>query len=46
MKRILEDIINSFKSNKQGFSSRKLTAFVMVILVIILFDVHFGHILI
>jgi type IV secretory pathway VirB2 component (pilin) len=36
MKKILEDLLNSFKGNKEGFSSRKLTAFVLVIVVIII----------
>lgn len=35
MKKIIDDFLNSFKSNKEGFSLRKLTSFILVILVII-----------
>lgn len=35
MKNILDDFLNSFKSNKDGFSLRKITSFMLVILVII-----------
>jgi len=35
MKKILDDLLNSFKTNEEGFSSKKLTAFVLIVLVII-----------
>ena len=35
LKEIIENILNSFKNNKDGFSSRKLSAFIVIILVII-----------
>lgn len=36
MKKFLSDILDSFKINETGLSSRKLTAFVIVVLVIII----------
>jgi hypothetical protein len=36
MKKILSDLIDSFRMNEVGFSSRKLTAFVIVILVMVI----------
>ncbi len=36
MNKILDDLLNSFKTNEEGFSSRKLTAFVIVMLVIVI----------
>ena len=34
MKEILDNISNSFKDNNLGYSSRKLTAFIIIIMVI------------
>lgn len=34
MIQILKDLLDSFKTNKGGFSSRKLTAFVIIMLVV------------
>jgi hypothetical protein len=39
VKEIIENILNSFKSNKEGFSARKLTSFVIVSI-----GVVYGHI--
>lgn len=36
MKKNLSDLLDSFKINESGFSSRKLTAFVIVVMVIII----------
>ena len=36
MKEILDNIFKSFKNGKQGFSSRKLTAFIIIVLAIII----------
>lgn len=36
MKQIFKDLLSSFKTNKDGFSSRKLTAFVIVVLAIVI----------
>lgn len=36
MKKILSDLIDSFRMNEVGFSSRKLTAFVILILVMVI----------
>ena len=35
IKEILENILGSFKTDKQGFSARKLAAFTVIVLVII-----------
>jgi hypothetical protein len=35
LKELFNDILNSFKTGKDGFSSRKLAAFTIIILVII-----------
>jgi hypothetical protein len=35
MKKILDNILKSFNTKREGYSSRKLTAFVIVLLVII-----------
>jgi hypothetical protein len=35
MKKIFDNILNSFNNHEKGYSSRKLTAFVIVLLVII-----------
>jgi len=34
MKKIFNDLLNSFNTNEGGFSSRKLTAFAIIVLVI------------
>lgn len=36
MKKIFNDLLDSFRINESGFSSRKLTAFVIVILIIVI----------
>ena len=36
MKEIMNNIMKSFKGNADGFSSRKLTAFIIIILVIVI----------
>jgi hypothetical protein len=36
MKKIFKDLVDSFRISETGFSSRKLTAFVIVVLVIII----------
>ncbi len=36
MKKILKDLVDSFRMSETGFSSRKLTAFVIIVLVIII----------
>lgn len=36
MKKIFKDLVDSFSISETGFSSRKLTAFVIVVLVIII----------
>lgn len=36
MKKILNDILLSLKTGKEGFSARKLSAFVVIVLVVIL----------
>jgi hypothetical protein len=36
MKKIFTDLVDSFRISETGFSSRKLTAFVIVVLVIII----------
>lgn len=35
LKEVFENLLNSFKANKDGFSSRKLSAFIVIILVIV-----------
>jgi hypothetical protein len=35
MKEIMQNILNSFNTNKSGYSSRKLTAFIIVLMVVI-----------
>ena len=35
MKKILENILNSFNCKDEGFSSRKLTAFVIIVCVVV-----------
>jgi hypothetical protein len=35
MKEIMQNILNSFNTNKGGYSSRKLTAFIIVAMVVI-----------
>ena len=35
MKKILTNLLNSFNTKKEGYSSRKLTAFVIVVMVIV-----------
>lgn len=35
MKKILKELVDSFRMTESGFSSRKLTAFVIILLVII-----------
>jgi len=36
MKEIIDNIIDSFKNNEKGYSSRKLTAFAITVMVVII----------